>query len=61
MVFVASIVLVSVMSIDAAVGLIDGSFALMAIPTMVSAIWLAPRVLAEAKIYWKTLANLESN
>ena len=61
MVFVASIVLVSVMSIDAAVGLIDGSFALMAIPTMVSAIWLAPRVLAEAKIYWKTLANPESN
>ena len=54
-VFVASIVLVSVMSIEATVGLIDGSFALMAIPTMVSAIWLAPKVLAEAKIYWKTL------
>ena len=37
------------MSIEATVGLIDGSFALMAIPTMVSAIWLAPKVLAEAK------------
>ena len=60
-VFVASIVLVSVMSIEAAVGLIDGSFALMAIPTMVSAIWLAPKVLAEAKIYWKTLPNLKPN
>jgi len=57
-VFVASIVLVSVMSIDAAVGLIDGSFALMAIPTMFSAILLAPKVLAEAKVYWKTLPNL---
>jgi AGCS family alanine or glycine:cation symporter len=60
-VFVASIVLVSVMSIEAAVGLIDGSFALMAIPTMISAIWLAPKVLAEAKIYWKTLPNLKPN
>ena len=46
------------MSIDAAVGLIDGSFALMAIPTMFSAILLAPKVLAEAKVYWKTLPNL---
>ena len=57
-VFVASIILVSVMSIDAAVGLIDGSFALMAIPTMISAIWLAPKVLAEAKKYWKQLPEM---
>ena len=56
--FVASIILVSVMSIDAAVGLIDGSFALMAIPTMISAIWLAPKVLAEAKKYWKQLPEM---
>jgi AGCS family alanine or glycine:cation symporter len=51
MVFVASIVLIAVISIDAAVSLIDGSFALMAIPTMVSAIWLAPKVVAAAKVY----------
>ena len=50
-VFVASIVLIAVISIDAAVGLIDGSFALMAIPTMVSAIWLAPKVVEAAKTY----------
>ncbi|MDB2596036.1 alanine:cation symporter family protein [Pseudomonadales bacterium] len=50
-VFVASIVLIAVISLDAAVGLIDGSFALMAIPTMVSAIWLAPTVVAAAKVY----------
>lgn len=50
-VFVASIVLIAVISLDAAVGLIDGSFALMAIPTMVSAIWLAPKVVAAAKVY----------
>jgi len=50
-VFVVSIVLIAVISLDAAVGLIDGSFALMAIPTMVSAIWLAPKVVAAAKVY----------
>ncbi|MDA7784997.1 alanine:cation symporter family protein [Pseudomonadales bacterium] len=50
-VFVTSIVLIAVISLDAAVGLIDGSFALMAIPTMVSAIWLAPKVVAAAKVY----------
>ena len=50
-VFVASIILIAMISLDAAVGLIDGSFALMAIPTMVSAIWLAPKVVVAAKIY----------
>ena len=52
MVFVLSIVLIAVVSIESAVSLIDGSFALMAIPTMVSAILLAPKVLAAAKIYF---------
>lgn len=52
-IFVGSIVLIAVISIDAAVSLIDGSFALMAIPTMVSAIWLAPKVVGAAKTYLK--------
>ena len=55
MVFVLSIVLIAVVSIESAVSLIDGSFALMAIPTMVSAILLAPRVLEAAKIYFAKL------
>lgn len=55
MVFVASIVLIAVISIESAVSMIDGSFALMAIPTMVSAIWLAPKVLDAAKIYFAKL------
>ena len=42
-VFVGSIVVIALVSIESAVSLIDGSFALMAIPTMLSAIWLAPR------------------
>ena len=49
MIFVLSIVLIAVVSIESAVSLIDGSFALMAIPTMVSAILLAPRVLEPPK------------
>ena len=55
MIFVLSIVLIAVVSIESAVSLIDGSFALMAIPTMVSAILLAPKVLAAAKIYFAKL------
>ena len=43
--------MIAVISLDAAVGLIDGAFALKAIPTMVSAIWLAPKVVAAAKVY----------
>ena len=42
-------------SVPALGSLIDGSFALMAIPTMVSAILLAPRVLEAAKIYFAKL------
>ena len=48
-------VLIAVISIESAVSMIDGSFALMAIPTMVSAIWLAPKVLDAAKIYFAKL------
>ena len=54
-VYVGFILLASVVSIDAAVSLIDGSFALMAIPTMISALWLAPRVKAAANDYWQRL------
>ena len=55
-VFVGSIVVIALVSIESAVSLIDGSFALMAIPTMLSAIWLAPRVIEAARVYFKTLA-----
>ena len=54
-VFVGSIVVIALVSIESAVSLIDGSFALMAIPTMLSAIWLAPRVIEAARGYFKTL------
>jgi AGCS family alanine or glycine:cation symporter len=51
-VYIAFILVASVVSIDAAISIVDASFALMAIPTMVSALWLAPKVLAASRDYW---------
>ncbi len=56
-VYVGFILVASVISIDAAVSIIDASFALMAIPTMVSAIWLAPKVIAAADDYWARMRD----
>lgn len=50
-------VISSILSIDAIVGLIDGAFALMAIPTTISALLLSKKVMAAAKIYFKKLGN----
>ena len=40
-----------------AINIIDGAFALMAIPTMVSALLLAPKVKAAANDYFAALRN----
>ncbi|MBT4162468.1 MAG: alanine:cation symporter family protein [Gammaproteobacteria bacterium] len=48
-------VVASILSLDAMVGLIDGAFALMAIPTMTSAIILAPKVMKAARVYFDKL------
>lgn len=53
--YVGSIVIASVVSIDIAINLIDGMFALMAIPTMTSAILLSPKVMAETRRYFSAL------
>jgi|SaaInlStandDraft_5_1057022.scaffolds.fasta_scaffold00121_7 AGCS family alanine or glycine:cation symporter len=53
--YVGTIILASVISIDIAINLIDGMFALMAIPTMTSAILLSPKVMAETRRYFSTL------
>ena len=39
------------------INLIDGVFALMAIPTMIATIILAPKVIAELKAYSKRLKS----
>jgi AGCS family alanine or glycine:cation symporter len=52
--YLASILIGATLSIDIILNLIDGFFALMAIPTMLSTIILAPRVMKEAKKYFST-------
>ena len=54
-VIVVMMVVASVLSLDAMIGLVDGTFALMAIPTMVSTIILAPKVMAAARTYFDKL------
>ncbi len=53
--YVASIVLGATASIDIILNLIDGFFALMAIPTMLATIMLAPKVIEESKKYFSNL------
>ena len=49
--YVGCIIVASVASLDAAISLIDGMFAMMAIPTMVSTLLLSPRVMAALRDY----------
>lgn len=55
MVYVGFIVVASVISFGAAISIIDGAYALMAIPTMVSALLLAPKVRAAQRRYFDGL------
>ena len=54
-VIVISTVLAAVLSLDAMVGVVDGFFALMAIPTLTSTLMLSPRVMRAARQYFRTL------
>ena len=51
--YVVLMVVAAVVSLDAAISLIDGAFALMAIPTMISTLILAPRVMQATRTYFK--------
>ncbi len=51
--YVGCIIAASVASLDTAISMIDGTFALMAIPTMLSALLLSPRVMAAMRDYRK--------
>lgn len=50
--YVATIIVGATLSLRGIISLIDASFAVMAIPTMISAILLAPKVKEAAKIYF---------
>jgi AGCS family alanine or glycine:cation symporter len=54
-VYIFTIVLGSVVSLELVLNLIDIAFALMAIPTMISAFILAPAVMKEARRYFSWL------
>ena len=50
-----TLVIGSVLSLDLAVNIVDSMFALMAIPTMISALYLSPHIKKEAERYFSTI------
>ncbi len=56
-IYVFAIVLASMIKIDIAINFVDGMFALMAIPTVISTFLLAPRVMQAARKYFHKLEN----
>ena len=60
-VYIASIILGATMSLTAMINLIDTFFALMAIPTMLSTILLAPKVVKESRSYFNRLKQRKSS
>jgi AGCS family alanine or glycine:cation symporter len=56
-IYLGLLVVGAVASLDIVNGLILASYATMAIPTMISALYLAPRVNTAAKAYFTALKN----
>ncbi len=48
-------------SMDIIINYVDGMFAMMAIPTMISTILLAPKVMIAARNYFSRLETKKSN
>jgi len=58
-IYIAAAILGSVVSLSTVINLIDGCYALMAIPTMTAALLLAPNVKKEMKRYFYTLRKIK--
>lgn len=56
-IYIGSIIIGSVASLTAIISLIDGMYATMAIPTMISAILLSPKVMQESKKYFSKMGR----
>ena len=56
-IYIASIIIGSVASLQAIISLIDGMYATMAIPTVISAILLSPKVVKETKRYFTAMKS----
>ena len=54
-VYVGSLVLAAVWTQDLVINILDTSFALMAIPTLISTLLLSPRVVAATRDYYRRL------
>ncbi len=59
--YVLSIPVAAVVSLEVVLGLIDSAYALMAFPTMISGIILAPKVKKASKIYFDKIKNNSFN
>lgn len=59
-VYIGFIVVANVVTLETAIGIIDGAFALMAIPTMISTLLLAPKVKEAAKRYFERIDDPSS-
>ncbi|MFD2999700.1 alanine/glycine:cation symporter family protein [Pontibacter toksunensis] len=59
--YVFTIVLGATASITAVISLIDGMYAMMAIPTMTSALLLSPKVMAAAKDYFRRMREFRES
>ena len=55
--YVLTLVVGSVLSLDLAVNIVDAMFALMAFPTMISALYLAPNIKKEADRYFASIKS----
>ena len=55
--YILTLVLGSVLSLDLAVNIVDAMFALMAFPTMISALYLAPNIKKEANKYFASIKD----
>ena len=53
--YVLVLAFASIITLDVAINFIDGMYALMAIPTMISTLLLAPRVMREARRYFGSM------
>jgi AGCS family alanine or glycine:cation symporter len=55
------VVVFAVIPVKTAIAVIDLSFAFMAIPTLISSVWLAPKVIEKAREYFTTLESETSS
>lgn len=56
--YLATIVMGAVASLDVVISLVDGMYAIMAIPTMISTLYLAPKVKAASKDYFNRMKEI---